>query len=142
VRAVDAVEASRGFEPPFFADIRIHRSVRAVGFRGPAFGRLLGEERYRWMKALGNTSKVTGRGHHEIADPKAAESLLDLALRAAERRQRVIFFAAASWPAGKGRTPAIDRRSRGWFCEQRNDAAWTSRSSSGGAASRGSEAWR
>jgi hypothetical protein len=33
--AVDAVETSRGFQPPIFVDIRIERSVRAAGFTGP-----------------------------------------------------------------------------------------------------------
>jgi len=32
VKAVDAVETSRGFQPPMFVDIRIRRSVRAAGF--------------------------------------------------------------------------------------------------------------
>jgi hypothetical protein len=41
VEAVDAVEASRGFEPPIFVDI-------------PAFEKLLGPTRHRWMKSLGN----------------------------------------------------------------------------------------
>ena len=52
VEAVDAVETSRGFEPPIFVDVRIRRSVRAAGFKGPAFERLLGERttRHRWMK--------------------------------------------------------------------------------------------
>ncbi len=35
VEAVDAVETSRGFQPPVFVDIRIRRSVRAAGFTGP-----------------------------------------------------------------------------------------------------------
>ena len=43
VEAVDAVETSRGFQPPIFVDIRIRRSVRAAGFTGPAFEKLLGE---------------------------------------------------------------------------------------------------
>src|SRR5262245_32015030 len=50
VEAVDAVEASRGFEPPTFVDIRIRRTVRAKGFRGNAFEKLLGPTRHRWMK--------------------------------------------------------------------------------------------
>jgi hypothetical protein len=50
------------------------------------------------MKSLGNTSIVTGRGHHEIADPKAAEQLLDLAIQSAEQERRVIFFWACPWP--------------------------------------------
>ena len=47
VEAVDAVEASRGFEPPFFVDVRIRRSVRAAGFNGPAFENLLGQKQNR-----------------------------------------------------------------------------------------------
>jgi hypothetical protein len=39
---VDAVETSRGFEPPIFVDIRIRRTVRAKGFVGSAFAKLLG----------------------------------------------------------------------------------------------------
>lgn len=54
VEAVDAVEASRGFRPPVFVDIRIRRSVRAAGFTGPAFEKLLEQGRHRWMKSLGN----------------------------------------------------------------------------------------
>jgi hypothetical protein len=57
VEAVDAVEADRGFEPPLFVDIRIRRSVRAVGFTGPAFERLLGPGRHRWMRSLGRTAR-------------------------------------------------------------------------------------
>jgi hypothetical protein len=34
VESVDAVETSRGFEPPIFVDIRIRRNVRAKGFVG------------------------------------------------------------------------------------------------------------
>ena len=51
VEAVDAVETRRGFRPPIFVDIRIRRSVRAAGFTGPAFERLLGRD--RWMKPRG-----------------------------------------------------------------------------------------
>ena len=45
VEAVDAAEAGRGFEPPVFVDVRIRRSVRAAGFTGPAFEKLLGPGR-------------------------------------------------------------------------------------------------
>jgi len=44
--AADAVEAARGFEPPFFVDIRIQRSVRAANFCGDAFRKIVGEARY------------------------------------------------------------------------------------------------
>ncbi len=34
---VDAVEHARGFAPPLFVDVRVRRSVRALGFRDRAF---------------------------------------------------------------------------------------------------------
>jgi hypothetical protein len=46
-KTVDVVEANRGFEPLFFVDIRIRRSMRAVGFTGPAFEKLVGPNRHR-----------------------------------------------------------------------------------------------
>ena len=36
VEAVDAIERDHGFLPPLFVDVRIRRSVRAVGFRDDA----------------------------------------------------------------------------------------------------------
>ena len=106
VEAVDAVETSRGFEPPFFVDVRIRRSVRAAGFREPAFGRLLGDElkeedkkRHKWEPRLGNEYIITGKGPLiKIADSTAAEELLDLALESARHKQRIIFFCSAKWP--------------------------------------------
>src|SRR5271165_2078519 len=80
VKAVDAVETGRGFQPPIFVDIRIRRSVRAAGFTGPAFERLLGQERHRWMKSLGNKFIETRTGPMiQISDPTAADELLDFA---------------------------------------------------------------
>ena len=106
VEAVDAVETSRGFQPPFFVDVRIRRSVRAAGFKGPAFERLLCDElndtdkkRHKWEPRLGNKSIVTGTGPPiQIADPLAAEELLDLALESARQKQRIIFFCSCKWP--------------------------------------------
>ncbi len=93
VQAADAVERSRGFKPPIFVDVRISRSVRAVGFSGHAFGDLLGPKRYHWMKRLGNERILTAnRQGMTIADPSAAEDLLDLAMDAAHDNRRVIFF--------------------------------------------------
>ena len=90
VEAVDAVETSRGFQPPIFVDIRIRRSVRAAGFNGPAFERLLGQNRHRWMKSLGNRFIETGTGPDiQIADPSAADELLDLAIESARHKQRL-----------------------------------------------------
>jgi hypothetical protein len=96
VRAVDAVEAARGFGPPVFVDTRIRRSVRAAGFTGNAFGELLGD-RHVWMPRLGNKHILSRTGPYiQIADPAAADDLLDLAVGRPERR--VIFFCACKWP--------------------------------------------
>ncbi len=93
VEAVDAVETNRGFQPPIFVDIRIRRSVRAAGFTGPAFERLVGQDRHRWMKSLGNKFIETKSGPSiQIADPAAADDLLDLAIESARHNQRLLFF--------------------------------------------------
>src|SRR6478609_8737879 len=100
VRAADAVEAARGFALPVFVDTRIRRSVRAAGFTGNAFGNLLGD-RHVWMPRLGNKHILTGTGPSiQIADPDAADDLLDLAFYQPERR--VIFFCACKWPRCEG----------------------------------------
>jgi len=103
VQAVDAVESSRGFEPPLFVDIRIRRTVRAAGFQGNAFEKLLGPSRHQWMKSLGNEFivKQTGPGI-QIADPSAAEKLLDLALEAKNENRRVLFFCGCALPKLEG----------------------------------------
>src|SRR6478736_5910064 len=89
VKAVDAVEANRDFRPPIFVDIRIRRSVRAAGFTGSAFEELLGKDRHRWMKSLGNKFIETRTGPDiQIAEPTAADELLDLAVDLARRKQR------------------------------------------------------
>src|SRR4051812_10948490 len=104
VEAVDAVERSRGFEPPLFVDIRIRRSVRAAGFTGPAFEKLLGQDRHRWMKSLGNKFIETRTGPNiQIADPTAADELLDLAVESAKRQQRILFFCSCQWPRCDGK---------------------------------------
>jgi hypothetical protein len=103
VEAVDAVERSRGFEPPLFVDIRIRRTVRAKGFHGNAFEKLLGQDRHRWMKALGNKFIQTRTGPTiQIAEPAAAGELLDLAVVLARRKQRVLFFCSCQWPRCEG----------------------------------------
>jgi hypothetical protein len=103
VEAVDAVETSRGFEPPIFVDIRIRRTVRAKGFQGNAFEKLLGPSRHRWMKALGNKFIQTRSGPNiQIADPSAADKLLDLALDSARTKQRLLFFCSCQWPRFDG----------------------------------------
>lgn len=104
VEAVDAVETSRRFEPPIFVDIRIRRSVRAAGFTGPAFEKLLGQDRHRWMKSLGNEFIKTKTGPNvQIADPSAANELLDLALESAKYKQRLLFFCSCQWPRYDGK---------------------------------------
>lgn len=105
VQAVGAVEAARGFAPPGFVDTRIRRAVRAAGFQGAAFERLLGPERHRWMPALGNRHVVTNTGPPiQIAEPAAAGDLLDLAVEWGRRRQRVLYFCACEWMRVAGET--------------------------------------
>ncbi len=104
VKAVDAVETTRGFEPPIFVDIRIRRSVRAAGFTGPAFERLLGQRRHRWMNSLGNKFIETKTGPNiQIADPTAADVLLDLAIESARKKQRLLVFCSCQWPRCDGK---------------------------------------
>ena len=103
VEAVDAVETSRGFQPPIFVDIRIRRNVRAKGFVGSAFEQLLGPNRHRWMRSLGNKFIQTRTGPDiQIAEPSAADELLDLALESAAHKQRVLFFCSCQWPRFDG----------------------------------------
>lgn len=106
IEAVDAVETNRGFKPPFFVDIRVSRSVRAAGFTGPAFEKELGEDRHRWMKLLGNDHIKTKAGPKiQIVDPTAADDLLDLAIKSAKNKQRILFFCSCRWPKCKGESP-------------------------------------
>jgi hypothetical protein len=101
--AVDAVETNRGVEPPNFVDIRIRRTVRAKGFVGNAFEKLLGPGRHRWMKSLGNNFIKTRTGPAiQIAEPSAADELLDLALESAKNTQRLLFFCSCQWPKFDG----------------------------------------
>jgi hypothetical protein len=37
IESVDAVEQHRGFAPPIFIDVRVHRSVQAKGFANDSF---------------------------------------------------------------------------------------------------------
>jgi hypothetical protein len=94
VAAVDEVERERGFEPPLWIDARVSRSVRAIGFRERAFEQLLGADRYRWMRGLGNERVAQGREGIQIRSPEAVNDLLVLALE--NPRRRVIFFCSCS----------------------------------------------
>lgn len=99
VQAADLVEVSRGFEPLLFADVRIRRSVRAVQFRDKAFSELVGEDRYRWMKGLGNAAVIdSSLGSIAIKNPKEARLLLDLAVECGNTNRRVLFFCACEEP--------------------------------------------
>ncbi|WP_166831854.1 hypothetical protein [Thalassoroseus pseudoceratinae] len=97
VKAVDAVERSRGFKPPIFVDVRKSRSVRAKGFSGNAFGDLLGERRHQWMNDLGNAQIGTNEGGVKIVKPKAAQDLFDLALEAHTENRRIVFFCSCPY---------------------------------------------
>ncbi|MEO6325681.1 MAG: hypothetical protein ABIT01_18500 [Thermoanaerobaculia bacterium] len=99
VEAMDAVETARGHLPPFFVDIRLQRSVRAVGFNGAAFEKLVGRERHLWLPKLGNESVRTGAAGIVIAEPGAASDLLDLALERWKKKQDLVFFCACERPA-------------------------------------------
>lgn len=104
VESVDAAERARGFRPPIFVDIRIKRAVRAPGFNGNAFERLLGEKRHRWMKQLGNKRIQTKKGPQiQIAEPESVNELLDVALEADEQNRRVIFFCGCMWARFDGK---------------------------------------
>lgn len=98
VQAVDSAERARGFKPPIFFDIRFSRSVRAEGFRGDAFERLLPNGRYEWFRRLGNTHIGTREPGAKIMDPFAAKILLEQAFKYARDNRRVIFFCACEFP--------------------------------------------
>lgn len=101
LEAVDAVETSRGFKPPMFIDIRLSRSVRAAGFNGNAFEKVVGPSRYRWLNDLGNLGIQDG-GPMRIKNPAAAETLLDIAQECGQRRQRIVFFCSCEFPGVEG----------------------------------------
>jgi hypothetical protein len=104
IEVVDAVEKSRGFDPPNFVDIRISRSVRAVGFNGAHFEKLLGEDRYVWMKSLGNQRIVSKKGPQvQIAEPDTVKDLLNLARSNMKARRRLIFFCSCPSPRCNGK---------------------------------------
>lgn len=101
--AVDAVESHRGFEPPYFVDLRISRSVRAEGFRENAFEKTVGKARYQWMPSLGNNRVKRRNGPRiQIDEPEAVEELLGIALRRSARRQRVLIFCQCALPGRPG----------------------------------------
>ena len=114
VQVVDSVEASRGFEPPVFVDIRIRRAVRAKGFNGGAFGKLVGKGRYVHMPALGNLAVLGHPGPViQIKDQSEAAGLLDMAAKVAQENRRIIFFCACEYPGLEGEDNACHRTTVG-----------------------------
>ena len=104
IEAVDAVEKDRGFNPPVFVDIRIRRSVRAAGFNGASFEKLLGEMRYLWMKSLGNEKILTGEGPAiQISKPGTVKDLLRLAQSNGKENRRLVYFCGCQWPRCDGK---------------------------------------
>ena len=100
VKAIDATERKRGFKPPIFFDIRFRRNVRAVGFNGNSFAKLL-PRRYQWLPGLGNRNiliKKTRRHGIKIEDPHASRFLFEAALKYARENRRVIFFCSDEFP--------------------------------------------
>jgi hypothetical protein len=95
VHAFNDAEALRGFNHPLWVDVRISRSVRALGFRERTFEYLLGSH-YAWMPDLGNVRVLKHGKGIEIRNPAAAEELLGHALRSPKRR--VIFFCSCELP--------------------------------------------
>lgn len=105
--AVDAVEGDRGYEPPYFVDLRVSRSVRAEGFRENAFEKVVGRARYQWMPSLGNKRIKSRKGPRiQINEPAAVEELLGMALRRNAKRQRLVIFCQCALP---GRPAGHDR---------------------------------
>ena len=100
VKRLDAVEGSRGFVPPLLVDVRVSRSVRATGFRGDAFGKLVGAGRYRWFRDLGNAAAASGKGPMRLVRPEAAQELLALVVEATREGRRAIFFCSCESPMG------------------------------------------
>jgi hypothetical protein len=104
VRAFDALEQCRGFKPPLLVDIRISRSVRAPGFNNRALEQLVGTDRYVHIPELGNLAVIEKtREPVTIANPKAAGSLLDLAISEHTRNGRLVFFCACPFQMKDGK---------------------------------------
>lgn len=101
-QATAAVEKSRGYGPPEWADARLHRNVRAEGFNGNKFMKAV-KGRYRWWKGLGNRFATDPAGRIEIAHPNDAENLLERVLKLASDQQRAILFCSCRYPYPNGR---------------------------------------
>ena len=103
IQAFDTLEHSRGFKPPLLVDIRISRSVRAPGFNNRALEKLVGADRYVHMPELGNRAVIENTGEQiTIADPAAADTLLDLAISEQTTHRRIVFFCACKFQMEDG----------------------------------------
>lgn len=94
---IDYVEAQKAYKPPFFVDIRIRRSVRAVGFRANNFEKAVGVNRYEHIPELGNQNIIDHKNGVKIKDPSKVSHLLDIIVRSAKENRRVIFFCACEF---------------------------------------------
>ena len=105
VQAIDEAERQRGFNPPYFVDIRYQRSVRARDFRGNTFAKFVGEDRYLWVPTLGNKRISSKRGPRiQIAEPAAVSALLEIAAQKAKENKRVVFFCSCDFAKVGGKT--------------------------------------
>jgi hypothetical protein len=84
-----------------FVDIRIRREVRATGFRGDTFERLLGTGRYLWLQGLGNEA-ILDHGPLRLRDPRVVNDLLDFIVEKDRACRRVLFFCACETPRTSG----------------------------------------
>lgn len=99
VEAVDAVEKSRGRGPPVFVDVRARRGGRAEGFKDNTFRDLVGSERYRWMKGLGNRTVLERGGPQgRLVDAPQVGELLDLALDLHKQNRRLLYYCSCGIP--------------------------------------------
>lgn len=100
LKLIDTAERKAGYAPPVFVDIRFNRAVRAKGFNGDRFQKLVGEKRYFHMKSLGNELIGDANGGIKIKDPSTVTELMDRAIDAHENNRRVIYFCACGCPSG------------------------------------------
>lgn len=99
IRAFDAAERARGYEPPVFVDIRYRRNVRAPGFRGDAFMDAVGKDRYCWFQGLGNEA-IDDRNATRVRLQRASDvgKLLKESQTQYEQNRRVVFFCSCKSP--------------------------------------------
>lgn len=94
LEAAEVHEATAGFGPPAFADVRLQRTGRAPAFRGNALEDVVGKDRYRWFPGLGNSHIADHTSGINIANPSEAKALLDYIKEQATKNRRVLFYCA------------------------------------------------